>query len=195
MISSFIASYGYLAVFAGTLLEGETILIAAGFAAHRGLLDWPLVALTATIGGALGDQLFFVLGRWKGDALIQRFPVLEKHQGRVHGLLERHAVLAILTVRFLYGLRIAGPLLLGSSRVPMLRFVVLNLIGAALWAIALSGAGYAFGLALNVLIKDLKRVEEIVLIAILAVGGLAWLWRRLRGNGRRTVNMGNGEAR
>ncbi len=32
MISAFVASYGYLAVFAGTLLEGETILIAAGVA-------------------------------------------------------------------------------------------------------------------------------------------------------------------
>ncbi|QIK38710.1 DedA family protein [Caldichromatium japonicum] len=180
MISHFIVSYGYLAVFAGTLLEGETILIAAGFAAHRGLLDWPLVALTATIGGALGDQLFFALGRWKGDVLIQRFPALTKHRLRVHDLLERHSVLVILIVRFLYGLRIAGPLLLGSSRVPVLRFVVLNLIGAALWAIAVSGAGYVFGLALSALINDLKRVEEIVLVAILAAGGLTWFKRKTR---------------
>ena len=38
MISAFVATYGYVAVFAGTLLEGETILLSAGFAANRGLL-------------------------------------------------------------------------------------------------------------------------------------------------------------
>lgn len=180
MISAFVASYGYLAVFVGTLLEGETILIAAGFAAHRGLLDLPIVILVAMLGGTLGDQLAFQIGRWKGDALIERFPALARHKPRVHDLLEGHATLFILTVRFLYGFRIAGPVLLGSSRVPMLRFAMLNLIGAALWATVVSGAGYLFGLAINALITDLKRIEEVVLIAILVGGGLVWLWRKAR---------------
>lgn len=180
MIGSFVASYGYLAVFAGTLLEGETILIAAGFAAHRGLLDLPIVILVAMLGGTLGDQLAFVLGRWKGDVLIERFPALAMHKPRVHELLERHAILFILTVRFLYGLRIAGPVLLGSSRVPMLHFAILNLIGAGLWASVVSGAGYLFGLAITALITDLKRIEEVVLTAILLGGGLVWLWQKVR---------------
>ena len=66
MINDFVANYGYLAVFIGTLLEGETILVAAGFAAYRGLLDLPSVVLVAIVGGTLGDQTAFQLGRWKG---------------------------------------------------------------------------------------------------------------------------------
>lgn len=178
MISAFVASYGYFAVFVGTLLEGETILIAAGFAAHRGLLEWPLVVMIAAIGATLGDQLAFFLGRWKGDALIERFPALAKHKPRVRDLLEHHAAILILTVRFLYGLRIAGPVLIGSSRVPVLRFAVLNTIGAILWALAITGVGYSFGLAINALVADLKRIEEIVLVVILALGALFWLWRK-----------------
>lgn len=180
MISTFIASYGYLAVFVGTLLEGETILIAAGFVAHRGLLEWPLVVLVAILGATLGDLLAFLLGRWKGEALIERFPALARRKPRIHDLLERHDVIFILTVRFLYGFRIAGPLIMGSSRVPLLRFAVLNLAGATLWAVLISGAGYAFGLAINSLITDLKRIEETVLIAMLALGIALWLWRGSR---------------
>ncbi|MGB2902891.1 MAG: DedA family protein, partial [Candidatus Dechloromonas phosphoritropha] len=120
MISAFVLSYGYLAVFVGTLLEGESILLAAGFAAHRGLLDLPVVIVVAVLGATLGDQLAFLLGRWKGRALIARFPSLAKQQPRVHELLEGHATLFILTLRFLYGLRIAGPMLLGTSRVAIL---------------------------------------------------------------------------
>lgn len=184
MISAFVASYGYLAVFAGTLLEGETILIAAGFAAHRGLLDWPLVALVAVLGATLGDQIAFLLGRWKGDALIGRFPVLARRKPRIHELLERYDSLFILCVRFLYGLRIAGPVIMGSSRIPMLRFAVLNLVGAALWAVLVSGAGYLFGAAIETVLVDLKTIEEVVLVVILLGGFGIWLWRRVCRKGR-----------
>ncbi len=178
MIATFIATYGYLAVFIGTLLEGETVLIAAGFAAHRGLLDWPLVVLVAMAGGTLGDQLMFLLGRWKGNALIERYPALARHKPHISDLLTRHNTIFILSVRFLYGLRIAGPLILGSFRVPVLRFAVLNIIGAALWATLVAGAGYTFGVAITSLIADIKKLEIIVLIAIPVVGVLLWLWRR-----------------
>lgn len=178
MISAFITSYGYLAVFVGTLVEGETILVAAGFAAHQGLLNWEVVVLVAALGGMLGDQLAFLLGRWKGNALIARFPTLAQRKPRIHELLERYDVFFILVVRFLYGLRIAGPLIMGSSRIPILRFAFFNMIGAILWAIIISGAGYVFGLAISSLIGELKKIEEIVLLVILVMGLVFWLWRK-----------------
>lgn len=180
MISALVASYGYLAVFAGTLLEGETILIAAGFAAHRGLLDWPLVVLVALAGATLGDQIAFVLGRWKGEALIERFPTLARHKPRVDDLLARHDLLCIVAVRFLYGLRIAGPVIMGSSRVPLLRFALLNVVGAALWAVLIAGAGYAGGAAIEAVLVDIRKIEEALLVLILLAGLGAWLWRRAR---------------
>ena len=180
MIATFVANYGYLAVFAGTLLEGETILLAAGFAAHCGLLDWKLVALTAMAGGALGDQISFLLGRWRGDWALARFPRLAALRPRVQDLLARHDVLIIPGIRFVYGLRIAGPLIMGWSRISPLRFGLLNLVGAAFWALVITGAGYAFGTALAAMLDDLKRVEEAVLVLILLLGGGLWLWRRRR---------------
>ncbi len=178
MISTFIASYGYLAVFLGSLFEGETILLAAGFAAHRGLLHWPLVVSVAFVGATLGDQLAFLLGRWRGTALISHFPSLAQRAPRVHAVLERHHAVFILTMRFLYGLRVAGPIVMGTSGVPYLRFAVLDMIGAALWAPLVTGAGYFFGMALTALLGDFKRIEAAVLIGMLAAGFVVWLWRR-----------------
>lgn len=180
MISALVASYGYLAVFAGSLLEGETVLLAAGFAAHRGLLNWFLVVTVAFLGATLGDQLAFLLGRWRGAALIARFPVLAQRAPRVHALLERWHVAFILGVRFLYGLRIAGPVVMGTTGLPAWRFALLNMIGAAIWAPLVAGAGYYFGMALEALFTDVRRVEEAILIGILAAGLLWWLWRRMR---------------
>jgi membrane protein DedA with SNARE-associated domain len=178
VISAFAASYGYLAVLLGTLFEGETLLLAAGFAAHRGLLDWRLVIAVAFAGATLGDQLAFLLGRWKGTTLIARFPALARRAPKVHALLERHQVLFILANRFLYGLRIAGPIVMGTSGVPLVRFALLNMIGAALWAVLITGAGYYFGAVMESLFASFKHIEEAILVGILAVGFIAWLWRR-----------------
>jgi len=177
MISALVASYGYLAVFLGTLIEGETILLAAGFAAHRGLLDWRLVVALAFAGGSVGDLLAFLLGRWKGDAIIARFPSVARRAPRVLALLEHHHVGLILSVRFLYGLRVAGPVVIGVSGVSLARFVALNTIGAALWATTVTGAGYYFGAALALVLIDVKRFEEAVLIALFVAGLAFWLWR------------------
>ena len=50
-----IESYGYWAVLAGTLLDGESVLLLAGFAAHRGYLQLQDVIGVAIIGSFLGD--------------------------------------------------------------------------------------------------------------------------------------------
>ena len=47
-----IESYGYLAVFVGAFLEGETILALAGLAAYRGYMDFKLVVLVADTTGS-----------------------------------------------------------------------------------------------------------------------------------------------
>ena len=183
MIDALVTAWGYPALFLGTLLEGETILLAAGFAASRGLLDWGWVLLVACLGATLGDQLAFLLGRWKGAALLARLPTLARRAPRVLALLERHHVGFILANRFLYGLRIAGPVVMGMSGVPLARFALLNLIGAVLWATTVSALGYAFGAVLETWIGDLRRIEEFVLAGILALGLMLWLWRHRRVNG------------
>lgn len=179
-ISALIASYGYLAVFVGTLFEGETILLAAGYAAQRGLLHWPVVIAIAILGGTLGDQIAFMVGRWKGAFLISRFPSLAHRVPQVHRLLERHHVVLILVIRFLYGLRVAGPIIMGTSQVPFFRFVVLNFVGAILWALVVSGAGYYFGMALQTWVADVEHVEVFVLLGILLAGFIAALWLHWR---------------
>ncbi|HUW35724.1 MAG TPA: DedA family protein [Rhodocyclaceae bacterium] len=180
MISALVVSYGYLAVFLGTLFEGETFLLAAGFAAHRGLLAWPWVVAVAFVGASLGDQLAFLLGRWRGAALIARHPALARRAPRVHTVFERHHVLFILSIRFIYGLRLAGPIVMGTSRLPFLRFALLDMLGAALWAPLIAGAGYLFGVAMEALLGEIQHIEEAALIGLLAAGFIVWLWRRRR---------------
>lgn len=179
-ISELVTSFGYYAVFFGALFEGETILIFAGFAAHSGLLDLRYVIAVAFVASTLGDQTFFHLGRLHGMAILERFPVLRARVPAVQQMLAKYHTPLILAVRFLYGLRIAGPMVMGISGVSSGRFAFLNMIGALVWAVAIALAGYYFGALLELLLKDIKHIEEAILLGILLAGSVIWLWRRTR---------------
>lgn len=179
-IRALIDHYGYLAVFIGTLLEGDTVLMLAGFAAHRGYLALPWVIGAAALGGFLGDQLGYWLGRTRWPSLAARFPSLERAAEKVHALLDRHDVWIIIAIRFMYGLRIAGPMVIGTSRVSPARFAAFNLLGALLWAGLIGGLGYVFGHALEMMLQDARRYEKAAIVAIAALGLAAWLYRWIR---------------
>lgn len=177
-LQELIQHYGYLAVFIGSVLEGETVLILSGFAAHRGYLDFVLVVAIAALGGFAGDQFFFTIGRMHGNRMLARFPSVQLQAARVQKLIARHQNWLIVGVRFMYGLRVAGPVLLGMSEVTHLRFALLNLVGAVVWATTISGAGYMFGQAVEMFLADAKRYETFVLAAIVVAGVGWWLYRR-----------------
>ena len=182
-LQTFIENYGYAAVFIGTLLEGETVLVMAGFAAHRGYLDLPGVMMAAFAGSFIGDQCFFLLGQHRGTVVLARFPMLKVRVARVQSLLNRYHTPLILIIRFLYGLRIVGPIAIGMSNVPWHRFLFLNMAGGVAWAIVISLAGYLFGGALEMLLVDIRYYEAGILGLLFTVGLLMWAvyhWRNRR---------------
>ena len=179
-IPGLIDSYGYLTVFVGAFLEGETILALAGLAAYREYLDFRLVVIVALIGGFLGDQFYFFLGRYKGQQILARFPNMEERAHRFDALLSRWHAPLIIGVRFMYGFRIIGPIMLGMGRVPSWKFMLYNFIGAAIWAPLIAGIGYKFGEIVESVLGNMKRFELWVFLAIVAIGLTILIVRHLR---------------
>jgi membrane protein DedA with SNARE-associated domain len=188
-IANALADYGYAALFVGSLLEGETVPLLAGFVAHQERLWMPAVVLTAFVGGALGDQLFFWIGRRGGAALLRRWPAVQRRAERLAPLLKRHDAWLIADIRFACGFRIAGPIAMGACGVEPRRFALFNILGAAVWAFAVSAIGYLFGAALEAWLGDLDRIEGTIMFSIVAAAlGLAALlraWRRRSRHGAR----------
>jgi membrane protein DedA with SNARE-associated domain len=171
-----ITTYGYFAVLLGTFLEGETILVLAGFAAHRGYLELPWVIAAAAAGTIASDQLFFYLGRFRGAAWLERRPVWKARADRAFRLVARNETLIILGFRFVYGLRTVTPVVLGVSRVRPGKYIALNIIGAVAWAIAFGLVGYLAGAAAERALGDLRRAEMGLFALIMVVGLVTWLW-------------------
>ena len=186
MLDELVLRWGYLAVGIGTMLEGETVLLAAGAMAHKGLLALPWVMLASFLGGVANDVLWFVVGRRAGRSFIVARPRLAKHAAVVDRWIARSGTLFVLGFRFLPGVRTVGPLLLGAGAFPVPRFLALNALAAAVWCALVTGLGYGLGASLHALLGRASRLEEASLVA-LAVAVAAFVTVRLRERHERRV--------
>ena len=180
--------FGYVALFVGTFLEGETVLLLAAFLAQRGYLNIQIVIVVAAVGTLCGDQLFYLLGRKHGTAFLERRPRWKSKLQRTQYLIRRHELLIILAFRFFYGLRNITPFALGMSGTRPRLFVPLNILAALIWATIVAGLGYLLGELAVAVLGNVRKYEYLIAGAILLVGGFVWIAlfviRRRNRNGR-----------
>jgi membrane protein DedA with SNARE-associated domain len=169
--------WAYLVLFVWTIFEGETCLFLAGAYAIDGTPNIVLCILSAFGGSLAGDQMWFFIGRLKGNSTLFRRPSWRQKAQKVFAILEKHNTLLILGFRFLYGLRTVTPFAIGMSAVKTKRFIFLNVIGAAVWATTFGLAGY---LSANAFITYFEKPHHRRWI-ILAVAGLVFLIWLIRG--------------
>lgn len=167
-----IREYGYWIVFFGSLIEGESVILAASAAAYHGYLSLSKVILVAFVGTLCADQFFFQIGRRYGKAIFKKFPKLEAPAGKAFGLLHKYDTLFILSFRFIYGIRNVSPIVVGMSGISTLRFTVLNIIAAAIWSLLSCMLGYYGGEFFEIL---LPIILEHKLSAILIMCSLVFL--------------------
>lgn len=168
-IAHFITDYGYWALLAGCLLEGETITLLGGIAAHHGLLKLPWVLAVVAFGGCLGDQILYFTGRRFGPRLLGKLKRRQPQIERARQLINHHPALFVLGVRFMYGFRIIGPVIIGASKMPVARFVSLNILGACIWSLVWVLLGYFCGHFIEHLLGAMDKKVSGALVIIGAV--------------------------
>lgn len=181
-LETLLQDYGYLALFIGTFLEGETILIIAGFMAYTGQLDLHKCILASLAGSFAGDQFAFYVGRWNSKWIMKRLCKWKSKVDKVQDLLKRHQNLLILSFRFFYGLRNVTPFSLGISRVSPIRYFIFNFIGAVIWAVSFGYAGFHLGSVATQFISEeqLKHAQYYIMGAVFSFFGLLWLIGKVR---------------
>lgn len=176
-LSSLLQQYGYLAVFVGSLAEGESILLLGGFAAHRGYLELPWVIATAFAAGVISDQMYFQFGRRHGARILRRRPKLGAKIETALRLIERRGTLIVLGMRFMWGLRIALPMAIGMSGMNAGRYFRLDLLAAAIWSMLFASLGYLGTQVAAQWIEELHKHEHLIVAALIVLAGSVLLRR------------------
>ena len=180
----------YVFTFIWTFFEGETFVLFCGFAAAQGLLNTPLLLISAWLGSFAGDQFYFWIGRHFGLMLLERRPYWRARVDKALSWLRRFDIGFILSFRFIYGVRNFSSFALGVSAVRWDRFLRLNFVAAGLWAVVFVGAGYFLGHAFRAMLGDLARTFSLVMLGVfVAVAGGMWLLHRAQRRRRQQISV------
>ncbi|WP_336286716.1 DedA family protein [Cronobacter dublinensis] len=152
-------------------LPGDSLLFVAGAlsALPSNDLNVHLMVTLMVIAAILGDAVNYTIGRLFGaklfsnpDSRIFRQSYLDK----THAFYERHGGKTIILARFVPIVRTFAPFVAGMGHMSYRHFALFNVVGALLWVLLFTYAGYFFG-AMPFLQDNLKLF--IVMIIIVSV--------------------------
>jgi membrane-associated protein len=160
-LAAFVQAYGawvyallFLIVFVETgvvvmpFLPGDSLLFVVGTLCGVGLMSLPLAMGLLILAAVLGDQTNYLIGRhvgprvwsWEHSRFFNR-----RAFEQAHAFYERWGGITIILARFMPFIRTFAPFVAGVAEMNRARFSTYNVVGALIWVISLTLAGYLFG--------------------------------------------------
>ena len=129
----------------GFFLPGDSILFSAGLvaASHSEVNIFILVSVIF-LAAFFGDQIGFVLGRLVGRPYLERHnsPRIQTMIVRSERFYEQTGWWAVVAARFFPWIRTFVPPIAGVSHMNYYKFLSANALGALLWGVGITLAGY-----------------------------------------------------
>jgi membrane-associated protein len=156
----------------GFFLPGDTMLFLAGFLASLGYFHIVILCVGFTVAGVLGDSVGYITGHKFGRRLFQKKDSLlfkQEHLKQAEAFYEKHGKKTIILARFMPIIRTFAPIVAGMANMHYETFVLYNVVGATLWAVGVTLAGYFLGHLIPPEIMDKYLLLIIVSIVFLSV--------------------------
>ena len=162
-------------------LPGDSLLFVVGALCGAGLMDIRLAMGLLVVAAVLGDQVNYSIGRFFGPKVFQwehsRF--FNRHAfDQAHAFYETYGGVTIILARFMPFIRTFAPFVAGVAEMTRSKFTAYNVIGALIWIVGLTLAGYWFGNLPWVQANLSKIIWAMILIPGLFVLFGAWKARR-----------------
>ncbi len=182
-LSEFIINVGYIGIFLiifaesglliGFFLPGDTLLFSAGLLASQNILSLPILLVICFVAAVLGDNVGYAFGHSIGRKLFEREDSWFFHRKNLiaaENYYQKHGAKTIVLARFIPIIRTFAPIIAGIAKMNYPKFIRYNLIGALLWAIGLTVAGYFLGKLIPDLDKYLLPIIAVIFIASILPG-------------------------
>lgn len=168
-MEGYIAKYGYIGIFIGTFLEGETTVLLGGIFSKLGYMSVWAVMLYAFAGTFVGDCTFFAIGRFFGKNIVERFHFIRNRVPLANKIIRKNGNFIIFMIRFLVGIRAVVLILLGCTNLKMSKFLTFSVLNSVAWSILVSLIGFAFGEVFLVFVSDIRKYESTIVPVVLVL--------------------------
>jgi len=129
----------------GFFLPGDSILFSAGLvAAAHGNINIVILTTVIFLAAFFGDQVGFVIGRVYGRPYLEKrnSKRIQSMIARADRFYEQTGWWAVVTARFFPWIRTFVPPIAGASRMNYYQFLSANALGALLWGVGITLAGF-----------------------------------------------------
>ena len=155
-LSAFIVRFGGAGLFLFAFVEmigapfpAFAVFVLAGALAAAGTGSVAGAVAGAVLGAIAADLIWYGAGRWRGRALLATLCRVTLNPDacveRTESGFRRRPTATLLFAKFLPGVNTLVPPLAGVASLPFPRFLLLDLLGTLLWAVAGVGLGWIFG--------------------------------------------------
>lgn len=160
-LQTFVQNYGawvyallFLIIFTETgvvvmpFLPGDSLLFVVGTLCGAGLMSLPLAMALLVVAAVLGDQTNYSIGRYFGPKVFQweNSRLFNRNAfNQAHAFYEKYGGITIILARFMPFIRTFAPFVAGVAEMTRTTFTAYNVIGALIWVVGLTTAGYLFG--------------------------------------------------
>ncbi|HEX7325174.1 MAG TPA: DedA family protein/thiosulfate sulfurtransferase GlpE [Rhodanobacteraceae bacterium] len=192
-LGTLMAQYGAWFVFASVLAEqiglpvpGSLVVVLAGAMAAAGHLSLAGSVIAALVACLIGDSAWYAAGRRYGARVLHTLcrvslsPDSCIHQSELN--FERWRGWSLVIAKFVPGLSLIAPPLVGALGLRVRTFLQLDTLGALLWVGIATALGYVFAGQIDHLLLVLgdvgTRAFELGLVVLALYVGGRWWWRR-----------------
>ena len=129
----------------GFFLPGDSILFSAGLvAAAHGNINIVILVSIIFLAAFFGDQVGFVIGRVVGRPYLEKreSPKIQRMIVNAEAFYDKTGWWAVVAARFFPWIRTFVPPIAGAAKMNYYRFLSANVLGALLWGVGITLAGY-----------------------------------------------------
>ena len=129
----------------GFFLPGDSILFSAGIvAAAHGNINIIILVSIIFLAAFFGDQVGFVIGRVVGRPYLDKkqSPRMQRMIVNAESFYDKTGWWAVVAARFFPWIRTFVPPIAGAAKMNYYRFLSANVLGALLWGVGITLAGY-----------------------------------------------------
>ena len=129
----------------GFFLPGDSILFSAGLvAAAHGNINIVILITAIFLAAFFGDQVGFVIGRVVGRPYLDKkeSPRMKRMIAKSEVFYEKYGWWAVVIARYFPWIRTFVPPIAGAAKMNYYKFLSANALGAFLWGVGITLAGY-----------------------------------------------------
>lgn len=183
LIVNLVNEIGYLGIFIGMFLEStiipipsELVMIPAGIASSKGVMNIYLATIIGTLGNILGAIFSYYLALTLGRKIILKigkyFFIKNETIIKIEVFFKKYGSASVFIGRLLPGFRHFISLPAGLAKMDFKLFVIYTSLGATIWTSILSFTGYFIGENQDLIVKHLKEISLALLILTILIVAL-----------------------